>query len=553
MVVTQGIKRNIVLTGFMGTGKTTVGRLLADQLGYEFVDTDDLIQERLDLSIVELFEEFGETAFRQMEAELAQELANRDGLVISTGGRLMLDPVNVAALSQTGRVFCLVATPDEILTRLKNDKAHPRPLLEVPNPDERIVELLQERGQGYARFPQVTTNDRQPTDVIGDLIGLIHEDPKRLVIEHDRPYEFIVGGGILSFIRQLANIEGSIAVITDETVGELYLPSFGPVDHVITIPDGRHHKTLATIGSIYNQLLDEKFDRSGTIVALGGSTVGEIAGFVAGTYMRGVDFVQCPTSLLALADTSIGGKNGIDMPQGRNLIGVIKEPSAVIADVATLQTLPWSEFVSGMAEVIKHGLLADSNLLEQVEAGNWTEEPVRIQLSLPELQSLVAQSVQVKIAVVQADPYERGRRTTLNLGHTFAYAIEQVSQYSVRHGEAVAMGLVAAANLSSRMGYCSDGLQARIEYVLAHVGLPTRIPADLSPQDLLKAMATDKKRIGGKLRFVLMREIGDILVTDSVPNSAVLETLSALTETRRRVASDEDHSDPAQEFPLSSR
>jgi hypothetical protein len=199
-------------------------------------------------------------------------------------------------------VFCLVATPDEILSRLRHDRAHPRPLLEVPDPEERIVELLQERGQGYARFFQVTTNDKQPTDVSGDLIGLIQENPKRLVIEHDRPYEFIVGGGILSFVRQLANIEGSLVVITSTSVGELYLPSCGSVDHVITIPDGKQHKTLATVESIYVQLLEEKFERSGTIVALGGSTIGEIAGFVAGTYMRGVNFVQCPTSLLAPAE-----------------------------------------------------------------------------------------------------------------------------------------------------------------------------------------------------------------------------------------------------------
>src|SRR5688572_25976760 len=161
----QEDKKNIILTGFMGTGKTTIGKLLASRLGREFVDTDELIQIRHGRSIPEIFLELGEAAFRQMEADLVQELADRDELIISTGGRLMLDPANVRALSRNGRVFCLIATPEEILTRLRNDKEHLRPLLEVPNPGERIVELLQQREKGYQRFPQVMTNDKQPAEV----------------------------------------------------------------------------------------------------------------------------------------------------------------------------------------------------------------------------------------------------------------------------------------------------------------------------------------------------------------------------------------------------
>jgi 3-dehydroquinate synthase len=377
----------------------------------------------------------------------------------------------------------------------------------------------------------VVTNEKQPTEVTRDLVALIQSDPKRFVIDHPvEPYDFVVGGGLLPFIRQLAGVDGQIVVITDSQVGELYAASCGEVDHIITIPTGRQHKNLATVQTVYDQLLQVGFDRTGTIVSLGGSVMGDIAGFVAATYMRGVDFVQCPTSLLDMVDTSVGGKTALDLPQGKNLIGAFKQPTAVIADVATLQTLPAEKFASGMAEVIKHGLIAGMDLLQKVENRNWRRERGTIPLPLSELQSLVAQAIQIKIVIVQEDPYERGRRSILNLGHTFAHAIEQVSKYSIRHGEAVAMGLVAVANLSARLGHCSSTLQERIELALSKVGLPTWIPKQLSPELLFKAMNSDKKRLAGQLRFVLLREVGQAFVTDAVPDSAVLATLQEVSQ-----------------------
>ena len=219
----------------MATGKTTVGRRLAEQLGYAFVDTDELIAERSGQSVAEIFREKGEAAFRRMESEIAQELGEKEGFVVSTGGRLMLDPANAAALSRRGRVFCLVATPKEILDRVSKDKHTKRPLLEAPNPMQQIVELMQQREEDYSRFPQMVTSERTADDVTRNLVGIFQANPdlRMSITASDLRYEFIVGGGILPFISLLAGINGPIAVITDSNIGPLYAESCGPADAVI--------------------------------------------------------------------------------------------------------------------------------------------------------------------------------------------------------------------------------------------------------------------------------------------------------------------------------
>jgi len=524
-------KTNIILTGFMGTGKTTIGKRLAKQLKYDFIDTDELIQERAGRTIPEIFQEMGETAFREMEAAIARELSGRQGLVISTGGRLMLDPGNAEALSRTGRVFCLIATPEEIFQRISNDPHIKRPLLTVQNPMERIVELMQHRQEGYEQFPQMVTSEKTPDMITKNLVGLFQSNPDlRLpIMGPGTRYEYVVGEGLLPFVTQLAGIVGPVAVITDTNTGPLYAQSCGPVDMIIEVPPGQHHKTLTVVQSICEQLVEKGFDRSGTIIGLGGSVISGLAGFVAAVYMRGVDCVHCPTSLLAMVDTSIGGKAGINLPQGINLIGAFKQPTAVVADVATLQSLSPREFASGMAEVIKHSLIDDADLFAKIESGGWVRKAGTLVPPLPDLQALVSRAIQVKIKIVQEDPFDIGRRKVLNLGHTFAHAFQQVTEHAICHGEAVAMGLVAAANLSARLGHCASSLQERLESVLVDAGLPPRIPAHVSRSRVFEAMRRDKKAASGRIRFVLLRDIGDVFVAEEVPHSAVSETLRALT------------------------
>ncbi|MBK8433977.1 MAG: 3-dehydroquinate synthase [Chloroflexi bacterium] len=341
-------------------------------------------------------------------------------------------------------------------------------------------------------------------------------------------YTVLVGRGLLGRLPELAPLPCHVALVMDENVAPLYgalvAEAIGRERVLaVTVPAGEAHKTLETVRDIYDKLLDARLDRQTTILAVGGGVVNDMAGFVAATYLRGVAFVTCPTTLLAMVDASVGGKTGVDVPQGKNLIGAFMQPTAVIADVDTLATLPPAELSAGMAEVIKHGLLAGGVLWAELGRLPWP-------LPAERWGDLVATAVQVKRDVVQEDPFERGRRALLNLGHTFAHAIEQVSQYAVAHGPAVAMGLACAAHLSAQLGHCAPNLPTDIEQLLTRCQLPTRIPAHLPAEALLAAMGSDKKKADGRLRFVLLRTPGEAFLEGDVPLAAVRETLNSMSK-----------------------
>ena len=526
-------EHNLVLTGFMGTGKTTVGNQLAQKLGMVFVDTDEMIESRHG-PISRIFAERGEGEFRAIEREVARELGAKTGLVIATGGRMILDPENFKALSRNGRIFCLVATPEEIHHRVMSDETRrDRPLLQVEDPRERIIELLSERQGEYGRFPQLVTDHAGPGVIADEVAQLWSSHSTYDISSPTGGYPYTVGAGILPFIRQLASIHGPIVVITDEVVGDLYLPSLGEVDLTITLPAGRSQKTLDAVATVYQHLFEAGIDKSATTVSLGTGTIGDIAGFASATYLRGLDLVHCPTNLIAMVDTSVGGKVGLDVPQGKNLIGLYKQPKAVLTDIATLQTLPARDFAAGLAEVVKHGLIASSSLLSRIESTSWERTGSLLPGMLADLQSLVAQAIQVKIAIVQSDPFEeKGQRTYLNLGHTFGYGIEYASDGAINHGEAVAMGLVAAATLSHRKGAASADLVDRVEAVVSHIGLSGRIPAALQPRDILEGMRHDKKRRHSRRRFVLLRDVGEPFISDDVDDSEILDLLESLRESK---------------------
>ncbi len=339
----------------------------------------------------------------------------------------------------------------------------------------------------------------------------------------DGGYDILFAPGALQELAEILaarGLTGRTIVGTNTTLTPLYgraLTGRLPNAVTVTLPDGEQYKTLETCRVVYSGLAQLGLDRQGLIIALGGGVIGDLLGFVAATYMRGVRLVQVPTSLLAMVDSSVGGKTGVDLPEGKNLVGAFKQPALVVIDPEVLETLPDVEWRCGLAEVIKHGLLADPALLDPAL------------LKRERATEFIPRAVQVKVDVVRQDPYEQNIRAHLNLGHTFAHALEQVSGYTWKHGEAVAVGLVAAARLSARLGLCQPDLPARITDLLQQVGLPVHCgPYD--PESLWQAMAVDKKWQDGRNRFVLLKGVGQPQIVENVPPDAVMAILKELSQ-----------------------
>lgn len=321
--------------------------------------------------------------------------------------------------------------------------------------------------------------------------------------------------------------EARRVIVTNTTVAPIYGQALADRLNapLITIPDGEAHKTLDTVATLYREFVNAGLDRGGAVIALGGGVVGDTVGFAAATYLRGVSLIQIPTSLLSMIDSSVGGKVGVDLPEGKNLVGAFKQPALVIIDPDALRTLPPREIRCGLAEMIKHGLLADPPLLTAIERTQGLDDDAQIDA----LADLIAPAVRVKVAVVEADPYEQNIRAYLNLGHTFAHAIERVTRYAVPHGEAVAIGLVAAARLGERVGVSGTGLAQQVECLVRACGLPTAIGA-LDAEALYDAMGTDKKWARGGNRFVLLGGVGQPTIVADVPPGDVIAVLESMHE-----------------------
>ena len=352
-----------------------------------------------------------------------------------------------------------------------------------------------------------------------------------------RPYEVIVGRGLMTELgaRVAPLAQGRTVVITDETVGRLHgkaalssLKAAGAPGRLLTVPPGEASKSFAELERVIDRLLAFKLDRRDVVVALGGGVVGDLAGLAAALFMRGIDFVQVPTTLLAQVDSSVGGKTAIDTPRGKNLVGAFHQPRLVLADIDVLGTLPERQLRSGWAEVLKHGLICDARFFDWLAdegAAGVTGDPAA-------LERAVVRSVEIKSAIVGEDEREAGRRALLNLGHTFGHAIEAelgFDEARLTHGEAVALGCALAFRFSAALGLCAAEDAARAEAVLAAAGLPTRLDqaGTFRSAPLVKRMAGDKKAEGGRLTLILARAIGDAFLARDVDPAAVVSFLAS--------------------------
>ena len=508
--------KHIFIYGAPGSGKSTVGRLLARNLDLPFVDLDKEIEKTAGKPIPQIMTGQGEPAFRVLESAELKKAALGSASVIALGGGALLREANLHLAESTGEVVFLEAGQDTLLDRLKTE-AGSRPLL---NGDmrEKLTALLERRKEHYESFElRVTTVNVSPDKITWEIqrnLGRFH------VRGMGAGYDVIIQADRLDRLGDMLaerGLKGKIAIVADSNVQPLYgervlesMRRSGFTVLSLVIPAGEQFKTLDTVSSLWRGFLSAGLDRKSTIMALGGGVTGDLAGFAAATYMRGIPWVGVPTTLLAMVDSSLGGKTGCDLAEGKNLIGAFHSPRLVLSDPNCLLSLSEDEFRSGLGEVVKHGIVSDPVLFDMCAQGL-----AFVRINLPEI---VRRAMAVKVKVIEADPFERGLRASLNLGHTVGHALETVSGYQLRHGEAVAIGMVAEARLAERLGIASPGLSETIAVTLMELGLPVNIPSNLSPAEIIHTMRYDKKMDSGVIHFALPVTIGEVRTGVEVGN-----------------------------------
>jgi shikimate kinase / 3-dehydroquinate synthase len=584
----------IVLIGFMGAGKTSVGELLARRLGIPFMDTDDIIAGRTGATVAEIFASRGEPVFRELERDVTVEVLTGKDAVVSLGGGALGDPSTDEALSGATVVHLFVdfaeamrrvggdperpllannarglygrrlgtyevaadevvqtddLTPDEVVQEIMNRLHLTDAALEPPEEEPalsspahaaaaEVVTMPPASAPGES-FPEPETwaddaDDAEPTDPGSAEASQEETEPKfpepvRVrVPTPSRHHEVVIGAGLVDRVAELVPLPQDAAkafVITHPTLLDLAgraAKSFeGSLLDVVTIevPEGETSKSLDTATHAYKVMAAERATRHDVVVGVGGGVVTDLAGFIASTFNRGMALVQVPTTLLGQVDAAIGGKTGVNLPEGKNKVGTFHQPVGVVCDIEALNSLPEEEMISGMAEVVKYGLIADGRLLETVLHDS--ERLRRRDAGI--VSEVVARSVTVKAEVVTSDETDSAGRAVLNYGHTIGHAIENIGAYrGYRHGEAIAIGMMAASYIAQAMWDTDDELVSTHADALAAAGLPTR--ASVDPGEVETALAQDKKFRRGA-RFVLLRELArpetDVLVPADIIRSSI--------------------------------
>ena len=497
---------HIFLYGPSGSGKSTIGKALATHLNMPFLDSDEVLEKTAGMKISEISARHGMEKVRNFESEaLMQIVANRESVIALGGGALLRDE-NRALVEKNGKVALLTADISTLFERLKND-SHDRPIL-AGDLQTQLTSYLEQRAQHYESFPIKICVDGKSTEQVAHdiqvLLGRYH-------LSAMGEYDVRVG--------QIEYWPHGDLIVTDENIAPYHLHkikrALGREVPAVIIPSGEEHKNLDTVSHLWQSFLQNGLDRKSTIIALGGGVIGDLTGFTASSYMRGIDWIAIPTTLLSMVDASLGGKTGFDLPEGKNLIGAFHPPRKVLADPSMLETLPERELISGMAEVVKHAIISAPALFDLCQHDiNWIKS---------NLEEIVKRAMAVKIKIIEEDPYEKGFRAALNLGHTVGHAVELVSKFNLSHGEAISIGMVVEAKYAARVGLASRSAVEAIESTLSSLGLPTCIPDEMRREEIIRVMRVDKKKNAKAIRFALPVEIGKVELVDVENLDKVLE------------------------------
>lgn len=498
----------IFLYGPPLVGKSTLGKALAEHLDLPFWDLDELIISRTGSSIEQIFSEQGEDAFRSWEGRLLKELSREPESVISLGGGTLTRQEARRLVEKHGRVIVLTASIETLLSRLDSCR-ETRPLLGSESA-RGLKKLLSQRQDHYSSFEHQLNVTGKTSDEI--LFGLETILGRFRIGGMGAPYQTALSPGSLPVFGQILKDRGfndPLTVITDHHLEALHstrlltsLEEAGYTPSLFAFPAGEASKTLATAQKIWKHFGDVGVERTGTVVALGGGVVGDLTGFASAVFHRGVNWVNLPTSLLAMVDASLGGKTGVNLPEGKNLLGAFHPPRLNWVDTDLLNTLPEQEIRNGMAEVIKHGIIAGSDAFSLT-----TLSP---ELFSTHREEIISQAMSVKVDIIRRDPYDRDLRRVLNFGHTVGHGVESASGYKLTHGETVSVGMVVETRLAESLGLAQPGLTDRLVQSLSAWELPISIPPGLAVDQIAGAMKRDKKISGGRLQFSLPFALGDV-------------------------------------------
>lgn len=535
------MKQHIFFTGFMASGKSRTGRAMAERLCRPLIDTDAVIVERAGKSISEIFEQDGEAAFRKMERDVIAEIAkNETPQVVSLGGGALNQPENIKAIRESGVLVRLWAKPEVLNERI--GRKNTRPLLANLSDEERLVKIkamLKEREPNYAQadFSIESTNENSENHVIERILHMLQfwkSHALDVCPSSGGRYPIFIGKNITPDAACL--LEGlrlsqthEFLICTDTTIAkaqnEMLRELRGQASRcpIFKFQAGERNKTLHNLNQLYSFMLHRGYTRKSCLLQFSGGVVGDMAGFGAATYQRGIPFIQFPTTLLSMVDSSVGGKVAVNHAEGKNMIGAFYQPQAVVCDLSVLNTLPANEYLAGLAEIVKYGVIYDEEFFTYME--NHIEEIKRHDYDV--LRHLIFRSCQIKAEVVGIDEKEAGLRAILNYGHTFGHAIEKITGYELfSHGIAVSLGMRVAARVAVTLGKMSEDAEKRQNALLDALGFPKTF--NVNAEAAWNAMAVDKKAEKGTRVYILPTKIGEVQKVSNIDKEIINKSWSAI-------------------------